>query len=127
MMHDPPNHLFIISGEVALVLARGTSCAVLFDSNMCTSAFSFEYYTSVLAPWSERHEEFLRGQGFRVVLITHGLYVLNGPVWLLKVIISLTYSLDLIMMLHFSVTLVALDKVFLKKRSDKQAQGMDRG
>jgi hypothetical protein len=29
--------------------------------------------------------------------------------------------------LHFSVTLVALDKVFLKKRSDKQAQGMDRG
>lgn len=45
--------------------------------------------------------------------------VLNGPVWLFKVIISLTYSLDLIMVLHFSVTLVALDKVFLKKRSDK--------
>jgi hypothetical protein len=79
-MHDPPNHLFIISGEVALVLARGTSCAVLFDSNMCTSAFSFEYYTSVLAPWSERHEEFLRGQGFRVVLITHGLlYLADCP------------------------------------------------
>lgn len=75
---DPLNHLFI-SGEVALVLAKGTSCAVLFDSNMCTSAFSFEYYTCVLAPWSERHKEFLREQGFRVDLITHGLYLADRP------------------------------------------------
>ena len=78
-MHDPPNHLFIISGEVALVLARGTSCAVLFDSNMCTSAFSYEYNTCVLAPWSERHEEFLREHGFRVDLITHDLYLADRP------------------------------------------------
>jgi hypothetical protein len=122
---DPLNHLFI-SGEVALVLARGTSCAVLFDSNMCTSAFSYEYYTCVLAPWSERHEEFLREQGFRVDLITHALYLADRPKR--PGMASRGDLLDLFFGSDNGVALFSdtrsphnelIDKVFLKKRSDK--------
>lgn len=72
------NHLFI-SGEVALVMARGTTCAALTNAITCTPLFSLEYYKRVLKPWFERHKDFMQDQGFAIDLVKHGVFCADRP------------------------------------------------
>lgn len=74
---EPLNHQFL-SGEVAMVLARANTAALMINTAIHRLPYGSAYYSNVIQPWYERNQEFLNEQGFVVDYISHDVFLSNS-------------------------------------------------
>jgi hypothetical protein len=77
---DKPLNPLVLSGDVALVLARANSSALLSNIRHQQSySFGGIFFEQFLSPWYRKHQEFLNQEGFYMEFIHHDVNLADCP------------------------------------------------